>query len=331
MCGPATSGRGVRALAAPTCRTAGDRAAAQSGGDPGGAPGRLRSSSEALSGQGDSRTGQLRPHRRVQLRRRRATWRRSQLQPGRRRGRSSVTGLRAAATARCATGHLSRPGPAGTPAQVPKISSVWLTSAKPCSPATRSAHCSTAGPATSHRAARTPRQTRWWWCWRAAAAVERLAGVGADASRARRRRPATAPRGRPSTARPGRRAVAQPGVHLLRAVEALEVVRRRRERLRADGWCGPCSGHGCTRHADLRIGEAGRTRVRGDAGCAPASEDAEVALARGRAPLARPRSARGRASSAASSAGRRRHRACGRCSPAGTAWAPTAGRCRRPR
>ena len=50
-------------------------------------------------------------------------------------------------------------------AQVPKISSVWLTSAKPCSPATRSAQASTAGPATS-TVRPHDRHTRWWWCWR---------------------------------------------------------------------------------------------------------------------------------------------------------------------
>ena len=55
------------------------------------------------------------------------------------------------------------PAAARHPAQVPKISSVWLTSAKPCSPATRSAHCSTAGPSTS-TVRPQPRQTRWWWC-----------------------------------------------------------------------------------------------------------------------------------------------------------------------
>ena len=48
-------------------------------------------------------------------------------------------------------------------AHVPKISSVWLTSAKPCSSAIRSAHRSTAGPSTS-TVRPQPRQTRWWWC-----------------------------------------------------------------------------------------------------------------------------------------------------------------------
>lgn len=47
-------------------------------------------------------------------------------------------------------------------AQRPKISRVWLTSEKPCSAATRSAHRSTVGPSTSSVRPHT-RQTRWWW------------------------------------------------------------------------------------------------------------------------------------------------------------------------
>ena len=46
--------------------------------------------------------------------------------------------------------------------QVPKISSVWETSAKPCSSAIACVHRSTAGPSTS-TVAPHERHTRWWW------------------------------------------------------------------------------------------------------------------------------------------------------------------------
>ena len=72
---------------------------------------------------------------------------------------------------------LDQPVSAG--GQVPKISSVWLTSANPCSAAIASVHRSTAGPSTSTVAPQA-RQTRWWW-WRVrAAAVDRLAVLGAQ-------------------------------------------------------------------------------------------------------------------------------------------------------
>ncbi len=45
----------------------------------------------------------------------------------------------------------------------PEISMVWLTSTKPCSAATRSAHDSASGPAISTVVPHL-RQTRWWWC-----------------------------------------------------------------------------------------------------------------------------------------------------------------------
>ena len=48
------------------------------------------------------------------------------------------------------------------PGQVPKISSVWLTSAKPCSAAIVRVQRSTAGPSTSTVRPQL-RHTRWWW------------------------------------------------------------------------------------------------------------------------------------------------------------------------
>jgi NAD(P)-dependent dehydrogenase (short-subunit alcohol dehydrogenase family) len=47
--------------------------------------------------------------------------------------------------------------------QVPKTSTVWVTSRKPCSAPIASAHFSTAGPSISTVRPQT-RQTRWWWC-----------------------------------------------------------------------------------------------------------------------------------------------------------------------
>jgi 1-acyl-sn-glycerol-3-phosphate acyltransferase len=45
----------------------------------------------------------------------------------------------------------------------PNSSTVWSTSVKPASAATRSAHCSTARPSTSTLLPQL-RQVRWWWC-----------------------------------------------------------------------------------------------------------------------------------------------------------------------
>jgi hypothetical protein len=114
-------------------------------------------------------------------------------------------------------------GTARQPAHNPKISSVWLTSAKPCSSAMRSAHRSTAGPATS-TVRPQPRQTRWWWC--CGLQVERLAAVGAqgvELAVVGQRLDGAVDRRQPDlVAR-----VAQPRVHLLRAVEAVEVLEDR--------------------------------------------------------------------------------------------------------
>ena len=139
---------------------------AAAGEDPAGRS--ARTSSSRRSAAGDSPTA---PSTASSTARRRQRRRVVHAAAGRRRGVPAAglravrpDGLRLPLSRRPSSGGARRAVGFRQAAQVPKISRVWLTSAKPWSPAIRSAHCSTAGPATSTVSPQT-RQTRWWWCW----------------------------------------------------------------------------------------------------------------------------------------------------------------------